>query len=499
MAVTASAKPGERAITVQVSYQACDDQVCLFPQKLELPVKLNVVAADASVQTIDADLFANSGAGLAASGGGGEKLKIPFFGWDFEIDPTGLIPPLLVAMVGGFLLNFTPCVLPLIPIKVMSLSQAASGSRHRSILLGWAMCAGIVAFWLVLAGLISTLSGFKATNQLFQYPAFTIGVGLIIAVMAIGMSGVFSVRLPQWVYLVNPKQETLGGSFLFGVMTAVLSTPCTAPFMGAAAAWAATRTPLVTISTFIAIGVGMALPYLLLAMFPALMHRMPRTGPASELIKQVMGLFMLAAAAFFIGTGLVGVLTRAPDPPSRSYWWFVASFIAAAGVWVIWGTFRVSKSPIRRAVFTLLGIVFIAAAGHVGFRFADRGPINWVYYTPERLAEAQKQKKIIVLEFTAEWCLNCKALEEAVLSRPDVFTRFNLPGVAPIKVDVTNYQAASAKLAEVGSKTIPLLIIYDREGKEVFRSDAYTPQQVVEAIDKAGGSNPVTDTKQASR
>ena len=94
------------------------------------------------------------------------------------------------------------------------------------------------------------------------------------------------------------------GSFLFGVMTAVLATPCTAPFMGAAAAWAVKQPGLTTLATFSAIGVGMSLPYLFLSAFPQLVERMPKTGPASELIKQIMGLLLLAAASYFIGAGI---------------------------------------------------------------------------------------------------------------------------------------------------------------------------------------------------
>src|SRR5690606_18971771 len=108
------------------------------------------------------------------------------------------------------------------------------------------------------------------------------------------------------VYRFNPGHDSYVGAVGFGVMTAVLSTPCTAPFMGAAAAWSLTQDAVVTWSTFGAIGVGMAAPYLVLSAYPSLVKRMPRTGPASELIKQVMGLLMLAAGAYFIGTGVVG-------------------------------------------------------------------------------------------------------------------------------------------------------------------------------------------------
>src|SRR5438093_10837506 len=159
---------------------------------------------------------------------------------------------------------------------------------------------------------------------------------MVICVMAVGMCGLFAVNLPAWVYRVNASQETVAGSFFFGIMAAVLSTPCTAPFMGAAAAWATTQSAAITLSTFAAIGLGMALPYLVLSAFPGLAKRMPRTGPASELIKQVMGLLLLAAGAYFLGTGITGGLTVPPDPPSPFYWLVLALFVAAVGGWLFW-------------------------------------------------------------------------------------------------------------------------------------------------------------------
>jgi thiol:disulfide interchange protein len=387
------------------------------------------------------------------------------------------------------LLNFTPCVLPLIPIKIMSLSRAA-GNRRRSFLLGLSMSIGVVAFWLALAVTITTVSGFDSTNKLFQFPAFTIAVGLVICVMAAGMCGLFSVNLPGWISRINPSEESLGGSFGFGIMTAVLSTPCTAPFMGAAAAWATTQAPTITLSTFAAIGAGMAFPYLLLSAFPGLARRMPRTGPASELIKQVMGLLLLAAGAYFVGTGFTGVLATPPDPPSPFYWWFVALFIAAAGGWLSWRTLQLSPKFRWRLIFCGIGLLLIAGGLATGMKLTRGSPIHWTYYTPERLAEAQRNRKVIVLEFTAAWCLNCHALEQAVLHNPRIVRLLNSPNVIPIKVDLTGKNVSgSKKLVETGRRTIPYLVVYAPDGREVFSSDAYTVEQLVRAISEAEGAD----------
>jgi thiol:disulfide interchange protein len=488
MSITSGAKPGELELELQVGYQACDDRQCLFPSDVVIKPKLIVLDSGAEPARINEELFA----GLD---GMRQGLNLAFFGWDFRIEPSKLWLLLFVAALGGLLLNLTPCVLPVIPIKIIGLSRAA-GDRKRCFVLGSAMAVGVVAFWLGLGLAISTISGFNATNKLFQYPAFTITVGVIICVMAVGMCGLFSVGLPQWVYRINPSHESTGGSFLFGIMTAILSTPCTAPFMGAAAAWAATQSAAVTLATFAAIGGGMAMPYLVLSAFPSMVNRMPRTGPASELIKQVMGLLLLAAGAYFLGTGLAGVLATPPDPPTQLYWWVVAFFIAGAGLWLTWRTFQITKSAGRRIFFGGLGVLLILVAVGIGQRFTQSSPVRWVYYTPERLAEAQGRKQVVVLEFTAAWCLNCHALEQAVLHHPRIVEMLNSSDVTPIKVDITgNNPVGNQKLVEVGRRTIPYLVIYSPSGEMIFESDAYTVEQVSTAITRARAAASGAETR----
>ena len=341
---------------------------------------------------------------------------------------------------------------------------------------------------MVLGGLIAGVSSFTSISELFQIPAFGIAVGVFIAVMAVGMCGFFSIRLPQAVYVINPSHETLHGSFVFGIMTAILSTPCTAPFMGAAAAWAATQPAATTLSAFAAIGTGMGVPYLVLAAFPKLVDRMPRTGPANEVIKQVMGLLMLAAAAFFAGSGLSGALVSPPNPPSRLFWWVVAAFGVAAGGWLLYRTIQITPARTRRLGFGGLGVLISVISLGVGVTFTDRGPIEWVYYTPERFAEAKSDGNVVVMEFTAEWCLNCKALEKSVLGAARLVEIFEGDGVVPIKVDVTgNNVMGNAMLNAVDRLTIPLLVVFRPDGTETFKGDYYTVDQVLEAVQEAQG------------
>ena len=482
--------PGRSAMKLQFEYQACADNFCLFPQKIELGETLTV-AQGGVVSKINPELFAGFYAAPAAAAP--RSVDFDLFGWGFSIDASsgfGLILLLITAAFGGLLLNFTPCVLPLIPIKIISLSNAAQ-NRRRCFMLGLTMFLGVLAFWLALGVMIALVSGFSATNQLFQYPAFTITIGVIIATMATGMFGFFSMRLPNFIYMINPEQDTLHGSFGLGILAAILSTPCTAPFMGAAAAWAATQTPATTLLTFAAIGTGMALPYLVLSASPALVKKMPKTGPASVLIKQVMGLFMLAAAAYFIGVGVAALFNSPPNPPSRLYWWPVMLLVIAAGGWLAYRTLQIASGKKIKVFFAGVGVIMIALSAWGSVRLTDKGPIDWVYYTEKRFQEATAARKVIVMVFSAEWCLNCKALEKGVLDDSRIIELLARRELVPMKVDITgNNPAGKAKLREVGNLTIPLLVIFSPRGEQVFKSDFYTVEQVLNAVTAASLERP---------
>ena len=471
--------PGDYPLTLQLTYQACTDVICLPAETIDIDVPLTVITPDQPppppTDSALFDTYHNKPTATPA------PLRFTFFTSQLDTDPTGWAGYALVlvmAMVGGLVLNLTPCVLPIIPIKAMSLRNAA-GSRARCLALGFATAAGIVLFWLALGAAISLISGLTLAAQLFQYPAFSITTGLIIALMAVGMCGLFAVRLPQWAYRLTPSQQSIPGSIGVGVMTAVLSTPCTGPFMGTAATWGVTQAPATNLAVFAAIGAGMAAPYLLLAAFPALIARIPQYGPTGETVKRTMGLLMLAAAAYFIGVGVTTALAAPGQPPSTAYWWAPATLCVAAVGYAATRTFKITHKPIPRAAAATLAIAFSAATVLTAQRMTDTGPIDWTYYTPQHLAQAQRDRRVIVLDFTAEWCINCRVLEETVLSSPTIVDLLNHPNVAPIKVDLTaDDPDARALLNEAGSIAIPLLAVYNPDGEQIFKSEAYTATQL---------------------
>ncbi|MEQ9096706.1 MAG: thioredoxin family protein [Phycisphaerales bacterium] len=546
-----------RSLELVVSYQACDDTVCYPPEDVDVVASLPAFGAGeapAEAAGIDSATIDNAiaRAVLAASGAAEPsepesqadvsseteaaqqsapsedataETRNKFLGFIPVPSPDsagGVVVIVLLGVVGGFVLNLTPCVLPVIPIKVMTLSQHA-GSPGKTLMLGIWMALGVVGFWVAL-GVPAALLG-KAVGAIFGIWWFTFGVGVIIALMSIGLMGLFTLQLPQSVYKVNPKADSPWGSFVFGVMTGVLGLPCFGLVAGALLASSTVIPPVVTMLIFTALGVGMALPYLILSMNPKWVEVLPRTGPASELVKQVMGLLLLGAGAYFIATGLQALILDMPWIGRQLHWWAAAVFVALACLWLAVRTMQITRSVPKRGVFGVLGLV--VALGVIWFavdvtgnakedylerearlaeaqREADGGAIltsTWVDYSPELLARARAEGYVVVVDFTADWCINCKALEEKVLGAEPVRSRLRDKDVVMMKADLTSTrQPAWALMKELNQKAPPVLAVYGPgiEGDTPWMSNAYDTSTVMDAIALGKGSD-TGDAKDIAR
>ncbi len=535
--VGADAAAGPAAASVKVGYQACDDQTCEPPTDTKVSLTTRVVAdageitasTDAALQTAFTELLSqrfdipNGPAGNSPSPTGANPQSAPtsdtssgatsgqtFFGIPIPRQGgfIGLILLILLSALGGFLLNLTPCVLPVIPIKIMTIMQHAN-HPGRGLMLGIWMALGVVAFWTAIGVPVALVSvtGISDPSRLFGIWWLTLGVGAIIALMGFGIMGLFTIQLPQAVYAVNPKADSAWGSFVFGIMTAVLGLPCFGFVAGALLAGVATMPPLSIMAIFISLGIGMGAPYIVLSANPKLLERLPRTGPASELVKQVMGLLLLAAAAFFIGAGLIALVRERPYLSHQLQWWAVGLFCALAGLWLIVRTFQITTHTKPRVVFTIVGLVLgsialLYAADSTAKARADwevrqaamEGSEGnsyyhgaWNEYTPAAFEQARADGHIVVLDFTAEWCINCKVIKAAVLNKDPVLSELNRDDVVKFTVDLTSTTAPGWKfLNALGQTGIPLLAIYTPGSEDQpWLSNAYTSQQVLDAISAA--------------
>ncbi|MFG0286201.1 MAG: protein-disulfide reductase DsbD domain-containing protein [Phycisphaerales bacterium JB039] len=526
LTIAPDAPAGAAELRLTVSYQACDDAMCFAPEQKTVAVPVSITPG--AVPAIEPDPIFGAwegftGAGVdqgpgdraasdpesAAEPEGPARVAPAFFGLRLPSPetPLGMAVVLLASVAGGFVLNLTPCVLPVIPIKVMTLSQHGGDRRHTLILGAW-MAAGVVAFWVGIGIPAALVAGFTDPSQIFGIWWLTFGIGVLIALMALGLFGAFSLNLPKAVYAVNPKADTPSGSFVYGVMTGVLGLPCFGFVAGALLSGAALLPPLLVIAIFGAIGAGMALPYFVLAMKPALIEKIPRTGPASELVKQVMGLLLFAAAAYFIGSGLIGLVAEQPWMGKMLHWWAVAIFSILAGLWLLLRTFQITSKPIPRVSFAILavltgGIATLYAVSSTSSARdiyekrqlaldapAGQGALvtsTWIPYDPALFDRARQEGYIVVLDFTAEWCIICKSLKAAVLSREPVKAALASDRVVSMTVDLTSRSAPGWKtLQALGQTGIPTLAIYTPGQDTPWIANNYTRQQVVEALQRAG-------------
>jgi len=517
--IVAEDAAGTIELRIRVAYQACDEKSCLAPEESERVLALPVVTASGPRGVpADASLFAAFDAGVferavaAPPEPDGASLEAPSAGAPGQRfigipvpradSAAGIAIIVLLGGLGGFILNLTPCVLPVIPIKVLTLSQHAK-SPGRALYLGGWMFVGVVAFWFAV-GLPLMLFNIDP-SMVFGIWWVTTGIGVVIALMALGLLGFFQVTLPQSVYMVNPKADTGWGSFVFGIMTAVLGLPCFGFVVGALLPATAGAPRLVILAIFASLGVGMGLPYFVLAAFPRLVDKIPRTGPASELVKQVMALLLLAAAVYFIGSGMIALVAEKPYLGRQLHWWVVALCGLAAGVWLAGRTFTITRRPGRRFFFTLAGAALAilpilwavnstSVARHSWeIRQAEFGgapgqllTTTWIDYTPELFERARRENYVVVLDFTAEWCLICKSLKAAVLYPEPVKSALRRGDVVTMTVDCTSLKAPGWKmLADLGQTGIPTLAIYAPGKDAPWVANSYTAATVLDALDAA--------------
>ncbi|CAN5848284.1 protein-disulfide reductase DsbD family protein [soil metagenome] len=510
--VDASAAPGKVTLPITVSFQACNASVCFRPMEATVQLELEIVAsatpaalpAGAAGEATRAlftpfapAVFAKIAAGEKPTGsttgaGSPSPLRSEFdvFGWKFTVAADNYALILGIAFLAGLLMNFTPCVLPVIPLKILSIQNHAK-SPTKLALFGTLYCVGIVTLYAVL-GLLAfgLITGGKKFDwgQIFSLPWFVVLMSTIIAAMALGMLGLFSIRLPNAVYAINPTGESATGNFIGGVLTGILAVPCTGPLLGATLAWILTQPPAVGLGVFCIMGAGMAAPYALLIFFPKLLAKMPRGGPGSELLKQVMGMFMLAVAAF-----LASNLTTARWP------WFVVGALCVGGfVWLAVGSVRMLRSRTARVVNLIVAVLGSAAVVAATLSLTAPPPIEWRNFENQPDTALQSaidaevaRGNVVVVDFTAQWCTNCHVIEKTVIYADESLKALKRSGVLTFRVDLTSAgdeQGWGTVRSISGGGGIPLIAIFGPgSAKPTFFQSFFKPSDLVAAIDRAQG------------
>lgn len=397
-----------------------------------------------------------------------------------------LAQSLLLALLGGVLLNLMPCVFPVLSLKALGLARHAHESPGAVRAHGLAYTAGILVCFALVAGVLIALRA--AGEQIgwgfqLQSPMFVALLAYFMFALALSLSGVFEIggRLMglggRWA-----DRPGYSGSFATGALAVVVATPCTAPFMGAALGFALTQPWLVSLAVFQALGLGLALPYLLLSFSPALLRFLPRPGPWLERGKQLLAFPLYATAAWLVWVlshqaGPDGVAAALAGMILIAFAIWLAQAVRAAGRgWRLTG-----RAGAALALVLALGLTRLPATDLEPASAAAQpaSAIPWEPFSPARLAELQAAGRPVFVNFTAAWCITCLVNERVALSSARVALELADREVATLKADWTHRDPViTAALADFGRGGVPLYLLYAPQAKE----PAILPQILTEAL-----------------
>ena len=363
---------------------------------------------------------------------------------------------LILAFLAGLILNVMPCVLPVIPLKVLSIFEQAKQNKARCIAMGLAFCLGILLFFACLASANIILRlGYSHTFQWgehFRNPAFLIAMSLLMVVLALFLFGVINFAVPSFPAGKSPRTNGLASSVAMGFLAAVLGTPCSFAILTAAFAWAQTQRLLLSTIAIMLIGAGMAAPYAVLASMPSLLKFLPKPGRWMELFKQAMGFVLLLVAVWLIAA--------LPEERITGALYFSVFLSFCVWMWSGWVTFNTPQ--IKKCLVRTIAAAIAVLAGFSFLPAPAPSLINWLQYDSAQIELLVKEQKPVLIDFTADWCPNCKVVDKFIYSRKSIADLVKTKGVFAFKADAaTKDSPATIDLQKVYNEpAIPVTIFF---------------------------------------
>jgi thiol:disulfide interchange protein len=485
------AKPGQYPIEGFIGYQTCfEDARCDSPRGARFSGTIDVTptGATGNAPLAFSDAKYREADQVAASqpeptdGQASEAAAGPI-GWTLPII-------ILAGLAGGFILNFMPCVLPVIGLKILSFAEQAGRSRAQILALNVWYSLGTFAVFFALATLATSVSlGLGDKNlgwgEQFSYTSFNVVMVAIVFVMALSFLGVWEIPIPGFVGSGKTGElaarEGAIGAFSKGVLATVLATPCSGPALGPVFGFTISQPPWITYLLFGCIALGMSAPYLLIGAFPTLIRFLPKPGAWMETFKHLMGFVLLGTIAFLFSF------------MNRDY--FVPTFTMMVGLWM--ACWWIGRTPLTESLGRKLmawgqGAAIAGLVALFAFTWLVREPkIPWRPFSPVELARLNESGKTVLVDFTADWCLTCKFNLATAIDTQEVRDALDKNKVVPLLADWTDGSPEiKDALASLNSNSIPVLAIYpaDRPTEPIILRDLITKQQLLKAIEVAGPS-----------
>lgn len=390
--------------------------------------------------------------------------------------------------LGGMLLNVMPCVLPVLAIKVLSFVQQAGESRSRIFLLNVAYTAGVLTVFLTLATLaVATRFGLSFAGDfswggLFQQTGFNLVMACVVFAMGLSLLGVFEIPVPGMVGSAagGSRREGFPGAFMTGIFATLLATPCLGPFLGTAIFWSVQQPTHDVYLAWAVMGLGMAAPYLVLGIFPQFVKWLPKPGTWMIRFKEFSGFVLLASVIF-----IVSYTDKKFTIPA-----LVMLLGVALGLWMIGNLYDVNSHIRNKMAVRVLAVVLTALVCWIGYDLSreSKHRLPWEPFSETRLAALMKENKTVLVDFTADWCLNCHVNEAFALNTQETQTLVVQNGVVPLLADFTGQSAEIKKwLAKFKQVGVPLTVILPggRQSEPIVLRGVYTQGTLLEKLKEA--------------
>jgi thiol:disulfide interchange protein len=495
--VPADAKPGDYPVAGVIGFHTCDDAVnCDLPQGAEFQANLTVAPAGAGSPKPAAPLefhptsyakvaaLAEQRAAAPAAKGVAPAIKpvAP------KEEPLALWTAIGFGLLGGFILNFMPCVLPVVGLKLLSFLEQGGKSRMHVFALNVCYTLGILVVFMVLASLAAFWHFAWGERSI----SFNIGLTCVVFVMALSFLGVWEIPIPGFVGsgkgVEIAAREGAVGAFAKGILTTILATPCSGPFLGAVFAFCARQPPQTVYLLFGMIGLGMAMPYLVIGAFPRLIRFLPKPGAWMDTFKQFLGFVLLGTVVYLFWT-----LTGTP--------YLVPTFALLIGLW--FGCWLIGRTPLfasfsRKLTAWFAGALVATAVGVFAFLFLTPVPLEAKPFSQAQLDALVKQGKTVVLDFTANWCPTCQLNSRFVINTEEVNEAIKQHNAVLMVADWSDYgdEVKRALVTLTASESLPVLVVFPggRADEPIILRDLLTKQKLIEAIEQASGAPKETAT-----
>jgi thiol:disulfide interchange protein DsbD len=395
-----------------------------------------------------------------------------------------LVTMLCFAFLGGLVLNVMPCVLPVIALKILGFVKQSAQAPGRVRDLGLIYGMGVLVSFLILAGLaigVQRAGGLANWGDAIRNPRLQVALTVLVTLVALNLFGVFEVTLSSHAAGAASElasRQGFSGAFFNGMLATVLSTPCTAPFLGAALAFAFTQPASIIILAFLAAGAGFAFPFVALCAQPRWMGLLPKPGAWMERFKVAMGFPMLATA--------VWLMWLSAGDESEVLWLGLFLVVLALAAWM-WGQF-VQRSTRRKGLAAAICLLLLA----LDYAFVLRGhksEILWQAWSPEAVLQAQRAGHPVLVDFTAKSCLTCQLNKASSLEIDRTRVKLKeLDAVALVGDYTRENPAIGRELRRYDRAGVPLVLVYSKDASQppAILPTVLTPSIVLDALEKAG-------------